>query len=336
MTGSSKPHRPSAHHHDGEDALDPVERAARAEALADAEAGPGDAESTQDFVDRIWTDHGHWPDVYFPEGLAGLCYKDGAPLPSNHPDHPRVRGAPRQADGSLASYWQCTPGELRDMGVDAPPPRRSRHDGWSTARIEQFLEELRATASISDACRAVDMSRSSAYKLYARADSGHIRKAWDAALKAATNVLVTTAFDRAVNGVQEQVWYQGKMVGFRERHDNRHLQFMLKARDPLNWAPLDDLQGWVRHRGLPEAAMPADTALAHVRKGEEAWGRQLPGEDGCAEETLLPPPDERARAAKDAPTQAPAANRQLGSGGLNSGVLDSGMLDSGGDRKEQD
>ena len=118
-----------------------------------------------------------------PRGLAGLFYRDGVPLPSNDPDHGRVQNAPRQEDGSLATYLHCTPGELRDMGIDAPPPRRSRHDGWTTERIEMFLEELRATASITDACQAVGMSRPSAYKLYARADSAHIRKAWDEALE---------------------------------------------------------------------------------------------------------------------------------------------------------
>ncbi|WP_420605452.1 hypothetical protein [Novosphingopyxis sp.] len=169
----------------------------------------------------------------------------------------------------------------KTIGIDGPPPRRSRHDGWTTARIEAFLEELRATASITDACQAVGMARSSAYKLYARADSGHIRKAWDEALRAATNVLVTTAFDRAVNGVCEQVWHNGRMVGFRERFDNRHLQFMLRARDPLNWAPLGDLQGWARHRVLPEAPTPADRAMEDMRSGEKAWGRQLPGEGDC-------------------------------------------------------
>ena len=321
MTHSSNPQRPSSRHQDDEDDFDPVEEAARASALADAEAGREDGESAQDFIDRIWTTHGRWPDIYFPEGLAGLFYRDGVPLPSNDPDHGRVQNAPRQEDGSLASYWHCTPGELRDMGIDAPPPRRSRHDGWTTERIEMFLEELRATASITDACQAVGMSRPSAYKLYARADSAHIRKAWDEALKAATNVLVTTAFDRAVNGVREQVWYQGRMVGFRERHDNRHLQFMLKARDPLNWAPLDDLEGWVRQRGLPEGAMPADKALSHVREGEEAWGKRLPGEEGCPRDTMLPQPEDRAKEANPTAVPNPTAGR---------------LLDSDGDRNEPD
>lgn len=292
MKNKAKTHRPSAPSDDYDnDDLDFSEPTTEPEALADAEAGSRKGESLQQFVDRIWTDHGHWPNVYFPDGLPNLCYDGTIPLPSYDPRHDRIQGAPKQADGTVAGYYYCTPAELEAIGIDGPPPRRSRHDGWTTERIETFLEELRATASISDACQAVGMARSSAYKLYARADSGHIRKAWDEALRAATNVLVTTAFDRAVNGVREQVWHQGRMIGFREKFDNRHLQWMLRARDPLNWAPLDDLQGWVRHRGLPEPPLPADKALSDMREGEQAWGKVLPGEGDCPPDALLPQPE---------------------------------------------
>ncbi len=296
MRNKPKTHRPSTHSDEYEEPeLTPAEAAARADALADAEMGARDGEPLQQFVDRIWSDHGHWPNIYFPDGLAGLCYDGPVPLPSYDPRHDRIKNAPKQADGTVAGYYYCTPDELAAIGIDAPPPRRCRHDGWTTARIEAFLEELRASGSITDACQLVGLTRASAYRLYAQPDSAHIRKAWDEALRAATNVLVTTAFDRAVNGVREQVWHQGKMVGFREKFDNRHLQFMLRARDPLNWAPLDDLQGWVRHRGLPEPPWPADKALAEkaladMREGEQAWTKILPGEGDCPPDTMLPQP----------------------------------------------
>jgi hypothetical protein len=40
---------------------------------------------------------------------------------------------------------------------------KQRHDGWTPARQFRFIEELAASRSITKACRAVGMSRDSAY-----------------------------------------------------------------------------------------------------------------------------------------------------------------------------
>ncbi|MGP1283311.1 MAG: hypothetical protein ACTS1X_10080 [Parasphingopyxis sp.] len=224
---------------------------------------------------------GHRPRI--PEGAAEdpdwPRYPSGEPMPETHPDHGPMRDIPRRADGSIAPYYYCSKAELEKWGeLDRPPARRRRHDGWTPERIEKFLEALRATASITDACRVVGKSRQSAYKLYNRKDSAHIRKAWDEALRACTNILATTAFDRAVNGTEEQVFHDGHFVGWRTRYDNRHLQWMLRARDPVNWAPLSELQGWMRQRAI-ERHEPVEASLERVAKAEEEWGQCLPGED---------------------------------------------------------
>ncbi|QLC24038.1 hypothetical protein HFP57_02650 [Parasphingopyxis algicola] len=223
---------------------------------------------------------------------TGFFYADGRPVPPTHPDHGPMENLPRQADGSFAAYYYCSKEELAAAEVDRPPARRQRHDGWTPDRIERFLEALRSTASIKDACRIVGMSRQSAYNLYNREESAHIRKAWDEALRACTNVLATTAFDRAVNGTEEQVYYKGEFVGWRDRYDNRHLQWMLRVRDPLNWAPLTELEGWMRQRGLekPEAIEPS---LRRLTEAEEEWSRRLPGEEGEPPATLPEPAEDR-------------------------------------------
>lgn len=218
-------------------------------------------------------------------------YHSGAPMPETHPDHGPMEDIPRREDGSISSYYYCSKAELEQWGELKPPPRRFRHDGWTPDRIERFLEALRSTASIKDACRIVGMSRQSAYNLYNREDSAHIRKAWDEALRACTNVLATTAFDRAVNGTEEQVYYKGEFVGWRDRYDNRHLQWMLRVRDPLNWAPLTELEGWMRQRGIekPEAIEPS---LRRMTETEEEWARRLPGEEGEPPATLPEPAED--------------------------------------------
>jgi regulator of sirC expression with transglutaminase-like and TPR domain len=64
-----------------------------------------------------------------------------------------------------------------------PVPLKARHDGWTAARQIHFIEVLSATKSISKACRAVGMSRMSAYTLRDRPDARQFLLAWSAALR---------------------------------------------------------------------------------------------------------------------------------------------------------
>ena len=63
-----------------------------------------------------------------------------------------------------------------------PVELKTRHDDFSPARQQRFIDELAATTSISRACKAVGMSRMSAYKLRDHPDAGSFRLAWNAAL----------------------------------------------------------------------------------------------------------------------------------------------------------
>jgi len=211
----------------------------------------------------------------------GLLIPDDSPLPPTHPDHGPMELVSRQEDGSIAAYYYCSKEELADFDVKNPPPRRHRHDGWTVERQKTFLETLAASASVSDAARAVDMSRTSAYKLYNRADAGAFRAAWDQALAAARNVLASTAYDRAINGVEEIVYHKGTRVGVRWKYSDRLLMFLLRVRDPLNFAPLDDLQGWLRHRDV-EPHRPIEPALERLATAEAEWGRRVEGESAPA------------------------------------------------------
>ena len=65
----------------------------------------------------------------------------------------------------------------------APVQLKARHDGWTAARQIRFIHVLDATKSIAEACRAVGMSRMSAYKLRDRPEARQFRFAWNAALR---------------------------------------------------------------------------------------------------------------------------------------------------------
>lgn len=64
-----------------------------------------------------------------------------------------------------------------------PVQLKARHDGWSPERQIRFIEELAAIRSITKACRAVGMSRDSAYKLRDRPEAAQFRLAWRQALE---------------------------------------------------------------------------------------------------------------------------------------------------------
>ena len=117
-------------------------------------------------------------------------------------------------------------------------PETQRHDGFTSDRQAAFLDALAGSGSVSAAAQAVGLSRTAIYNLRNRDDEAGaaFRAAWDARLKQAVAVLAETAFDRAINGIEEPVFHKGEQVGTRVRHNDRLLMFLLKSLDPENYA----------------------------------------------------------------------------------------------------
>jgi hypothetical protein len=218
------------------------------------------------------------------------------------PDRPPPN-IPRHADGTVSPFYTLSEDQLEALGQEtARSRRRIRHDGWTLERQIAFVGRLAATASVTDSARYVGLTRQSARDLYNR--SAPFRAAWDEAVKLSVGVLGETAFDRAVNGVQEQVWYKGQMVGYREKHDNRLLMFLLRVRDPLNYAPLDDLQGWQRHRAIEDRSEGLRPTLDRLAAAEQAWSEaeteppRLPAPADLLDPQLHRPPAQPAHEAE--------------------------------------
>jgi hypothetical protein len=240
---------------------------------------------------------------------TGLFYRNGDEIPPTHPDHGPMHLIPRQQDGSFAAYYYCSKAELACMANPAPPPRRYRRDGFSPERQQVFVEHLRNTGSMTDAARLTGISRSTAYNLFNSPDAAAFRAAVDEALDATQGLLEATALERAIKGQEEIVYYQGRRVGVRWKYDNRLLMSLLRARNPLKYAPLSEIEGWLARRGI---APPADVegALDRLAAAEAEWGRRLPGEDLPATLALeAAPPLPALEAATPAPESAapPAA-----------------------------
>lgn len=106
---------------------------------------------------------------------------------------------------------------------------RERRDGWTLARQAAFLEALRNTACVRDACRVVGLSSTSAYRVRRRLPE--FAAAWDHALALQLGVLERSAFTRAVEGWLEPIVYAGKVVGHRRRYSDAMLRLLLQCED---------------------------------------------------------------------------------------------------------
>lgn len=99
-------------------------------------------------------------------------------------------------------------------GTPAPPAR-----GWTPERKAGFLDHLAARGNVRLACAQVGLSAEAAYRLRRR--DPLFARAWAAALVLAQEKNEQVLADRAIDGIEEEVWYRGELVGTRRRYDTR-------------------------------------------------------------------------------------------------------------------
>ncbi len=102
----------------------------------------------------------------------------------------------------------------------------SKKRPWEAA----FVKELEQTACISRACDASGIHRSTAY--HARKNDKAFREAWTEALEVGCDALEYEARRRAVEGIDEPVFYQGKVCGHIKRFSDNLLVVLLRAHRP--------------------------------------------------------------------------------------------------------
>ncbi|NJM50665.1 MAG: hypothetical protein HC843_07150 [Sphingomonadales bacterium] len=138
----------------------------------------------------------------------------------------------------------------RGLAAFDPVPVKTRHDGWSAQRQVAFIEALSQSGCVEEACRAVGMSQTSAYKLRGRCDARAFRIAWRVALDHGVERLADAAYSRALHGVPRPVFYRGEQVGEYRVFDEDLTKFILRYRDPVRFGKYKDAMVAVQH---PEA-----------------------------------------------------------------------------------
>ena len=189
----------------------------------------------------------------------------------------------------------------------------TRHDGWDAERKARFLVVLCEHGNVRLAAARVGRSVQSVY--VQRRRDPLFDRAWKAALIHARDASEQIFAERALEGVEEPVFYKGEQVGTRRRYDNR-----------LLLAHMARLDRMAEDRKAMQDAARFDELLALVA-GERFDGAEDGGDP-------LPPPRERyandsAEAAAGAATCAlPPAHRRNG-GDIGAGDIGAG--DMGGD-----
>lgn len=97
-------------------------------------------------------------------------------------------------------------------------------------RDHRFLETLADSGNVSQSARVAGYSRWAVYKWY-REDSA-FAAAWRDALDSALDALEAEARRRALEGVQEGVFYQGTRIATVTKYSDSLLMFLLKAHRP--------------------------------------------------------------------------------------------------------
>ncbi len=114
-----------------------------------------------------------------------------------------------------------------------PVLRRPRSDGWTPELQRRFVEALADTGIVADACRSLDISVQSAYRLRRSAGAESFARAWDAAVAAAATRLIDVAMTRAIDGVDIPVFDRdGCRIGSKRHYSDRLMMFLLRAYRP--------------------------------------------------------------------------------------------------------
>ena len=99
---------------------------------------------------------------------------------------------------------------------------------WS---IGKFLDLLAKTGKVADSARAVGFT-TTAFLHTLRREDEDFAELWDQAIDAAGDVLEAEAHRRAVEGIVDDVYYKGEVVGHKLLYSDQLLMFLLRGTRP--------------------------------------------------------------------------------------------------------
>ena len=137
---------------------------------------------------------------------------------------------------------------------------------FSRDQQADFLDALASWGNVRASARVAGVSRSTAYRM--RGACPRFRELWDAALVLAQPQVEEVLADRALNGVEETVFYHGEAVATRKTFDSRLLLAHLGRLDRLSADPKVRAASWGFEGELED--LLGEPEIAIVAADEEA------------------------------------------------------------------
>ncbi len=236
---------------------------------------------------------------------------------------------PELVEGQCSDDRRPSTGSGRTESANTPSPT-TRHDGWHRDLRVKFLEALAQTGNVQASAYFVQRTRQSAYDLKRR--DPDFARAWLAALVLAREEAQDKLQERAIEGVEEEVFYHGEVVATRRRYDSRLLLALLARLDKIA-EQIPAQRGAARFGDMLEAigkgedtapliATPTEEELAiqaaeargwpapEEDKGEEFYAVSFPYQDGPPDYYRMTP-EEAAEMQREVPglTTTPTGTR---------------------------
>lgn len=173
-------------------------------------------------------------------------------------------------DAALAGMEQARLTEVAEAsGADGPvtrPLTRARRDGWTQQRQRGFARALADTGSYGKAAAQVGISMTSVQRL--RRQSPAFQAMCDKALVEGGTTIEEAAYVRAVEGWEEPILHEGKVVGYRRRFSDTLAKTLLER-------TTEPREG---KRGVEEIANP-DQVTRELLKRLDALDRRMKREE---------------------------------------------------------
>lgn len=127
-------------------------------------------------------------------------------------------------------------------------------------KLTAFTAVLAETCNVGKACKAIDISRVTAYKW--RKEIPEFADAWDDAMKTGVSALEDEAHRRAFDGTVEPVFQQGMEIGAVRKYSDTLAIFLLKAHNPDKYRENSkvELAGKLAINDMSEADIRAELA----------------------------------------------------------------------------
>ncbi|HEV7288474.1 hypothetical protein [Sphingomonas sp.] len=165
----------------------------------------------------------------------------------------------RERWDAMVDAWQADWIAQRGAPPEETGPRE-RWDGWSAVRKRAFLRALSETGAITEAAQRVGISRSSVTRL--KTKSPEFAAACAAALARSLPCLEQVAWERAVEGWDEEIVQGGKVTGTRRRYSETLLRTLLVREQAARQA---ERVVAAKARTVPDYAAPDETDAALLK-----------------------------------------------------------------------